>query len=506
MTQARFRDHQHATSMRPLYLRDTLSRWEHQVAALAPGTPLMDQAGALAARLALQLAQQNGKPIVVVAGCGNNGGDGLELAACLLQQGVACQVFAVDLACRYKGDAARALKRLEDAGGALALLPEDLGFAGLIVDAIYGTGLNRAPEGAAASAIARINHAARLCIPVLALDVPSGLVCDTGATPGAAVTASATITFLGAKAGLYTALGTELSGVIHQAPLTPAITLPADGWISGPQAFASLLKARPNDSNKGSFGTIGVMGGASGTVGAVLLAGRAALHLGAGKVLVQIMGDSSVVVDLLHPELMIRKSIELKQLDAIVIGPGLGDSQAALKLLYEVVGSPHRTVFDADALNLFSRHTDLKTLLRERHAPSIVTPHPLEAARLLGCDVKEVQADRIKAAQRIATETNSVVILKGAGSTIAAPDGRWAINPSGNPALASGGTGDVLSGALGGLFGQDEDAFETALAGCYLHGEAADDLVRSGQGPVGLTASELIPAIRSALNRHTAKA
>jgi hydroxyethylthiazole kinase-like uncharacterized protein yjeF len=492
--------------MRPIYLRDTLSRWEHQAAALAPGHPLMDQAGATAAQLALQLAQHNGKPIVVVAGSGNNGGDGLELAASLLQQGLACQVFRVDATKLPHGDAARALQRLEAAGGALLPLPEQLGFAGLIVDAIFGTGLNRAPEGLAKQAIERINQAAREGVPVLALDVPSGLVCDTGAAPGAAVRASATITFLGAKAGLYTAAGTALSGDIHHAALTPAITLPADGWLNHPDGFASLLKARDSDSNKGSFGTIGVMGGASGTVGAVLLAGRAALYAGAGKVLVQIMGDSSVVVDFLHPELMIRKNIEFEQVSAIVIGPGLGDSPAALQLLHQVVSSDRPCVFDADALNLFSSHADLKALLHARHASSILTPHPLEAARLLGCDVKVVQADRIKAARQIAADSRGVVILKGAGSIIAAPDGRWAINPSGNPGLASGGTGDVLSGVLGGLSGQNKDPFETALAGCYLHGEAADDLVHAGCGPVGLSASELIPAIRQALNRHTARA
>ena len=491
--------------MRPLYLRDTLGRWERQVAARDSGAALMDQAGAAAARLALQLAPESAKPIVVVAGTGNNAGDGMELAACLLQQGVACQVYCVDAGTVFKGDAARALERLQNAGGHLAALPAQLTSAGLIVDAIYGTGLNRAPEGGARLAIDAINQAGRHGVAVLALDVPSGLVCDTGATPGVAVKASATITFLGAKAGLYTAAGSDLSGVIHEAPLSPAIELPPDGSLNGPDLFKSLLGARHSDSNKGSFGTIGVMGGASGTVGAVLLAGRAALYSGAGKVLVQIMGDASVVVDFVHPELMIRKNIDLKELDAVVIGPGLGHSETALSLLHEVVSCQHRTIFDADALNLFSSHADLKDKLRQRSAPSILTPHPLEAARLMGCDVKVVQADRLKAAQQIARDTNSVVILKGAGSVIAAADGRWAINPSGNPGLASGGTGDVLSGALGGLLGQDKDAFETALAGCYLHGQAADDLVRAGHGPVGLTASELIPAIRAALNRHTAK-
>ena len=492
--------------MRPLYLRDTLSQWERQAAAMHLPSPLMDQAGAAAASLALQLADENGRPIVVVAGSGNNGGDGLELAACLLRQGVACQVFCVEPQAQFKGDAARALERLQQAGGQLSPLPEQLTFAGLVVDAIFGSGLNRAPQGASRDAIERINQARDRGIKVLALDVPSGLVCDTGDAPGVAVRASATMTFLGDKAGLHTASGTELSGVIHDAPLAPAIELPADGFLNAPEAFASLLAARKSDSNKGSFGTIGVMGGASGTVGAVLLAGRAALHSGAGKVLVQIMGDSSVVVDFLHPELMIRKNIDLKHVNAIVIGPGLGDSDAALSLLHEVVGSDHRTVFDADALNLFSSHKDLKALLKTRQGASILTPHPLEAARLLDCDVKVVQQDRIKAARQIASDTNGVVILKGAGSIIAAPDGRWAINPSGNPGLASGGTGDVLSGALGGLLGQQQDVFQTALAGCYLHGQAADDLVRAGHGPVGLTASELIPAIRETLNRHTATA
>jgi hydroxyethylthiazole kinase-like uncharacterized protein yjeF len=488
--------------MQAIFLQNTLAEWEHQARTRASRAPLMDQAGAALAALALQMAKQSAAPILVVAGGGNNGGDGLEAAAVLLAQGMACRVYAVEPGKAYRGDALRALEHLRAAGGLLEPLPAELGQAALIIDAIYGTGLNRAPSGAGEHAIELINRAKQEGTPVLAVDLPSGLVSDSGHAPGAVVKASATISFLGAKPALYTGAGTDCCGTVSIVPLEPHIDLSTPGFLNGPAAFGALLNARHNNSNKGSFGTLAVIGGAQGTVGAALLASRAALHTGAGKVFVETLGDDSLKVDLLHPELMIRTRVDLEHVDAVVIGPGLGDSSQALEVLRHVVASALPALFDADALNLMSKHADLAAAFADRSAPSILTPHPLEAARLLDVDVNEIAANRINAALKIATRYNAVVILKGAGSIIAAANGRWAINPTGNPGLATGGTGDVLSGAIGGLLGQQQDAFQTALAGCYLHGDAADICVKAGLGPIGLTASELIPAIRQSLNRH----
>ena len=487
----------------PLYLKLVLANWERHVRELEEPVPLMDQAGAAAAKLALQLAGQRRGRIVVVVGAGNNGGDGLETARCLLDQGIPCRTVGVIDPDSYKGDAKRAFDRFTSAGGVLEPLATGLEDAALLVDAIYGTGLSRPPEGAAKAAIAAINTASSSGVPVLALDLPSGLASDTGSTFGEVVRATCTLTFLGMKPGLFTGHGPDCVGHLKLEPLQPDINLPTPGFVSAPAAFKGLLSGRKRDSNKGSFGTLAVIGGARGTVGAALLASRASLYTGAGKVFVDTLGDISLVVDLLHPELMLRQKFDPEHIDAVVIGPGLGDSADAKQVLFRVIEAPLPAVFDADALNLISTDQALQQAMQRRLAASIITPHPLEAARLLQEDVSSVQVDRIGAALRLASRYSAIALLKGAGSVIATANGRWAINPTGNPGLAGGGTGDVLSGALGGLLAQRKDPFQTALAGCYLHGEAADDLVRSGIGPIGLTASELIPAIRSALNRHT---
>jgi hydroxyethylthiazole kinase-like uncharacterized protein yjeF len=373
----------------------------------------------------------------------------------------------------------------------------------LVVDALFGSGLNRAPSGAASQAIDAINQARARGTPVLALDLPSGLVCDTGKAFVPCVRASRTLTFLGPKPGLYTADGPDHCGIIQVCPLVPRIDRAPAGWLTHPRAFADLLRARPKASHKGSFGTLAVIGGAPGTFGAALLAARAALYLGAGKVLVETLGDGSMGVDLLHPELMLRPHIDFDQVQAAVIGPGLGTSDAARDRLAEALNAPRSLVLDADALNLLSQHSALEALMARRNAPQIVTPHPLEAARLLGVAVATVQNDRLAAALAIAKRLQAVTVLKGVGSIIAAPDGRWSINPSGNPGLASGGTGDVLAGVAGALLCRSGDAFMSALAAGYLHGDGADRLVATGVGPAGMTASELIPAIRASLNWHS---
>jgi hydroxyethylthiazole kinase-like uncharacterized protein yjeF len=239
--------------------------------------------------------------------------------------------------------------------------------------------------------------------------------------------------------------------------------------------------------------------------GAALLAARAALLGGAGRVYAALLAENAPAVDLLHPEIMLRaphKLAELPQLDCVVVGPGMGQSAAAIKLLEYWIAQNVPLLLDADALNLLSAHPHLKTAMQTRKAASVITPHPGEAARLLGCDTAGIQQDRSKSALKLSKELNAICVLKGAGSICAHPGGEWFINTSGNPGLASAGMGDVLSGIIGSFMVQGLSAFDAAKLGVYLHGAAADALVEQGIGPVGLTASEIALEVRNLVNQY----
>ncbi len=263
------------------------------------------------------------------------------------------------------------------------------------------------------------------------------------------------------------------------------------------------LKPRPADCHKGMLGSAGVLGGAASMVGAALLAGRAALKCGAGRVYVALLADDAPSVDLQQPELMLRlpaQLLELGQLSALVVGPGLGQSSAAIQCLQQALASDIPLVLDADALNLIAVHSALTDSLQHRTAASILTPHPAEAARLLGCDTDTVQRDRVGTALTLAQRFRSIVVLKGAGSICALTELDWFINPTGNPGLSSAGMGDVLSGMIAALIAQQLSPQQATLLGVYLHGAAADQLVQRGTGPIGLTASEVMDAAREVLN------
>ncbi len=239
--------------------------------------------------------------------------------------------------------------------------------------------------------------------------------------------------------------------------------------------------------------------------GAALLAARAALKCGAGRVYSGLLADDVPLLDPLQPELMLRPAdgvLRLDHLSALAVGPGLGDSPDAAEYLDWAIEKNLPLVLDADALNLLATFPELKDKLKQRVAETILTPHPAEAARLLGCDTDDVQADRVAAAQRLARELNCGVVLKGCGSVCSWPDGHWAINASGNPGMAAAGMGDVLTGILVALLAQGVDERHTLTAAVYLHGAAADQLLAEGIGPVGLTAGELIGAARALLNRR----
>jgi hydroxyethylthiazole kinase-like uncharacterized protein yjeF len=345
--------------------------------------------------------------------------------------------------------------------------------------------------------------------PVLALDVPSGLDADTGAVigpGGIAVTATHTITFLGNKPGLHTGDGCDHAGRVHVDLLELGVTTPAQARLNGPALFGARLAPRRRNSHKGSFGDVAVLGGAHGMTGAALLAARAALHAGAGRVFAALL-DSRMGIDPVQPEIMLRDAAGFAfEGRTVVAGPGLGDASEAIHLLGKAIDATAPLLLDADGLNLVAASPALQARIAARTAATVLTPHPLEAARLLGVTTPIVQADRLENARELAQRLNAVVVLKGAGSIIARPDGELAINTSGNPGLATGGSGDVLAGLCGALLAQGWPAWEAALGAVWLHGAAADRLVADGVGPIGLTAGELPRAIRGELNALVASA
>ena len=459
----------------PIYLSADIRRIEEAAAGSTP--PLMQRAGAAAAELAAKLIGDKARDILVLAGPGNNGGDAL-IAAELLAQ----RFFRVSV-----------VKRPEE-------LAESKNW-GLVIDGLFGIGLTRPVAGDYAKLAEYANQ--QRC-PVLALDVPSGIQSDTGRVLGAAVRATHTITFIALKPGLLTLDGPDHCGEISVANLdldVKALVAPS-AWVTEPGLFISILKKRPLNFHKGLAGSLGILGGAPGMTGAALLAGRAALKLGAGRVYAGLLEEHSIKVDMAAPELMLRHADDVLgvDLDAIVAGPGLGASERAATLVGAALASEIPCVLDADALNLIAEDDDLGDACARRTAETLLTPHPAEAARLLETSVAEVQADRLAAAQRLARSFNAHVVLKGNGSVVVARDGHWFINTSGNPGMASAGMGDVLAGILGALLAQRYTGETALVLGVHLHGAAADALVAAGTGPVGLTAGELIEPARRIWN------
>ncbi len=486
----------------PVYTNQEIRRIE-SLAASQPDAPgLMERAGLAAAKLARELAGDSGKRIIVVAGPGNNGGDALVVARHLRQWWFDVVVVFEGAPEKLSPDAASALAAWQAAGGSFAPDLPSAHDVALVVDGLFGIGLTRGLTGRYAEIVTWIN-AARA--PVLALDVPSGLDSDSGRTFECAVRASHTITFIGLKPGLFTLDGPDHAGEIHIAALelhAPDL-LPATGSLIGHEVLQHVLTPRKSNSHKGSFGSVGIIGGAEGMIGAALLAGRAALMLGAGRVYVGLLDERAPTVDVVQPELMLRRAeavLELDHLSSLGVGPGLGQSPQARALLQRALALDLPLVLDADALNLIALDEGLRAEVAKRTAPTLLTPHPAEAARLLGVGITEIQGNRVTAAVEIAEKFRGEVVLKGAGSICASRNGRWAINTSGNPGMASGGMGDVLTGILTALLAQAATAESALQAGVYLHGAAADALVADAVGPVGLTAGEIIEAARALLN------
>jgi hydroxyethylthiazole kinase-like uncharacterized protein yjeF len=492
-----------------LYSVEQIRAAEHAAQAALPPFSLMQRAGTAAADFARQTYGERltAHGALVLAGPGNNGGDALVAAAHLAQAGVRTVVLHFADAARLSADARQALQLAQqgavtfaNAGGYAQVLQDHPD--ALIIDGLFGIGLARPLAAPFDELTAQINRRAS---PTLALDVPSGLDADTGNVIGGsvAIRAECTMTFIADKTGLHTGSGRDYAGRVQVTDLgIDARHFPAPHiWLTDPDLFSAQLRPRAQNSHKGSYGNAVIVGGADGMGGAAILAARAALHGGAGRVYALFAG-AAPAFDPAQPELMCRSAHGGEPPEGVlVVGPGLGRSAFAHHLLTKAIAADAALVLDADALNMVAAEPALRAALLARRRPALITPHPLEAARLLNCSVADVQADRLASARSLARAFNAVAILKGSGSVIARPDGEIAINSSGNAALATAGTGDVLSGLCGALLAQDWPTWEAALAAAWLHGHAADLLVEQGTGPTGVAAGELIAPMRAALNR-----
>ena len=470
----------------------------------AAGAPLMERAGLAAAGLARKMLAVDVPRVLVLAGPGNNGGDAFVVACCLKSWFFEVEVAFCGDASTLGPDAAAAYRSWQNTGGRTTVEWPD-GRFGLIVDGLFGIGLARAIDGLAAQWIVRANASA---LPILALDIPSGLDADTGVARSPAIRASATATFIALKPGLLTGDGPDQCGTItiHHLGLDAHEVADARGyrlaWAEQRLALPEALRRTRHNVHKGSFGTLAIVGGSDGMVGAAILAGRAALHLGAGKVWLGLGASAPPAVDWAQPELMLRSASAVLDASAhaAVIGPGLGTSDEARGWVAQALRLSIPLLIDADALNLIARDAALASAVAARTAPTVMTPHPAEAARLCSTTVDAIQSDRVAAALSLASKMNAAVVLKGAGSVLAHADGRFAINSSGNAALASAGTGDVLAGMIGALMAQGLPVDQAVSLGVCLHGAAADTLVAEGTGPLGVTASELAPIARRLIN------
>ncbi len=473
----------------------------HRVANSGEDATLMERAGRAVAALATRVTSDRSRSILVLAGPGNNGGDAYEAAAILKQQFFRVVLVAVGDPAKLPEDAAKARRKWLDAGGEILSEPPAAQGWALILDGLLGIGLTREPEPPIQALIDYAN--AQRC-PVIAIDVPSGLDAQKGSTPGPAIRATHTLSFIALKPGLLTGSGPDHCGIVSVDTLGLDVLRLAQncGWVADPAHFSALLKPRPRNFHKGIAGSLGVIGGAAGMCGATLLAGRAALRLGCGRVYVGMLAQNAPIVDFQMPELMLRHPDEVLglDLDAVVIGPGLGSSERALALLAAIIASELPCVLDADALNLLAEDRDLRQACARRQADTLATPHPGEAARLLGRSVADVENDRLDAARSIAETLGASVVLKGAGSVIQSAN-RFYINRTGNPGMASAGMGDVLSGILGALLAARLPGEAALVLGTCLHGAAGDSLAATGDGPVGLTAGELPDAARRIWNR-----
>ncbi|PVZ89098.1 bifunctional ADP-dependent NAD(P)H-hydrate dehydratase/NAD(P)H-hydrate epimerase [Serratia sp. S1B] len=481
-------------------------RQAEPIAAAAQGISLyslMQRAGAAAYALAHEYYPHSNHWLVL-CGQGNNGGDGYIIARLAAAAGTRVTVIAVEGSRPLPPEAAAAQQAWLDSGGKIesanSRWPEDID---LIIDGLLGTGLAAAPRAPYEGLIEAIN---KTTVPVISLDIPSGLLAESGAVPGAVVRATQTLTFIALKPGLLTGQARDWVGQLHCS------TLGLADWLAkqSPQIqritadnLGQWLKPRRPCSHKGNNGRLLVVGGDHGFGGAIRMAAEAALRSGAG--LVRVLTHHEHVAPLLtaRPELMVQSLTDdslqqgLNWADVIVVGPGLGQGDWGRNALQRLQSNDKPALWDADALNMLA-------LAPEKRQNRVITPHPGEAARLLGCSIADIESDRLLAVRRLAAEYGGVAVLKGAGTLIAGALGEMAIADVGNAGMASGGMGDVLSGIIGGLLAQKLSLYDAACAGCVVHGAAADNIAAK-QGTRGLLATDLLLMIPHYVNPEWVK-
>ena len=437
----------------------------------------------------------NSESVAVFCGAGNNAGDGYIIARLALEAGLKVSVYCLANPENSKGDALTAYQNYTQANGTVIPFQGDETIdADVIVDALLGTGLDRPVTGLYAQAIQLINKSAAY---IVAVDSPSGLNADTGNVMGCAVKADCTVTFIALKQGLLTGQAADYCGEICYASLAVPETIFQAVLPSAVRVVKTPLPRRQRCSHKGNYGHVLIIGGDLGYSGAAILAGEAALRVGAGLVSIATRPEHAGLMNLNRPELMCHGVSSAKQLSGllekasvVVIGPGLGQSEWAAELFMATLAAQKSMIIDADGLNILAG-------LSITHPDWILTPHPGEAARLLKCSTTDIQQDRFAAVLAIQANYGGVAILKGAGTLIASKN-QCAVSTTGNPGMASGGMGDVLSGVIAGLLAQGLSLQDAAQQGVYRHGQAADRAAEK-DGERGLLASDLMPYLRGSV-------
>lgn len=485
-----------------------------------PASMLMERAGQAIANAAMSMLSALDSPrVVVVCGKGNNGGDGLVAARDLRLKGVHVEIILASAESEFSGEARRALEAARrDAVPTRAIRDPDadriLSGAALIIDALFGTGFRGQARGEAAELINAIN---RTGTPVLAVDIPSGVSADTGSADGAAIRAAATITMGLPKVGLLVFPGADLAGSIFVADIGYPGTLSSDSSVPThlvtSEMVRALLPVRRPDSHKGDYGRILIVAGSVGFTGAAVLATQGALRSGAGLVTLAVPKSVYPIVAAHIVEGMPTPLLDsdgalaggaLKQLramlresDVAAVGPGLSQAAGVRRVVQGLLAADRPVVLDADGLNVL---VGKNKILSRASAPLVITPHPGELGRLMNISAKKVQEDRLSAARSAAKRFKCTVLLKGARTVVATSAGEAYIVPTGNPGMATGGMGDVLTGAIASLIGQGLDPISAAYCGAYLHGLAAD-LIASERGMAGMLASEVADHLPVAIER-----
>ena len=491
----------------PLFDTATTQRIERHAAAALPAHTLMQRAGLAVAQLARALAP-HARTIWIACGPGNNGGDGLKAAMHLHRQGLDVAVTWLGDPEHCPADARQSWQRAQQAGVALVKHPPALGPQDLCIDALLGIGLRPGPVPEPLLALLQQLYASPATL--LAVDVPTGLQADTGQYvagffPSAATVpqhapsaARHTLSLLTLKPGLFTAAGRDAAGTVWLDDLLtapPAHEAPC-AWLTGPPHPLP----RPHASHNGSYGDVVVVGGEGlhargmGMVGAAILAARAALHSGAGRVLVSLLGNTQLQLDIQQPELMLREFAALP-LEQLTVVCGCGGGETVRTVLAQVLERSARLVLDADGLNAVASSESFQQSLQmraQRGQTTILTPHPLEAARLLGTSAAQVQAHRLMAAQQLAQRFACVAVLKGSGTVVAAPGATPWLNPTGNARLAAAGTGDVLAGLVAARWASGIHAPQAATEAVFAHGLAADQWPANTPLTAGLLAQSLL--------------